>query len=156
MGGYSQPTQIPENFRLRRAKNRVFEAKNFPPAAGQKSCIVCFQIQNFLACGGHPPNLVFKNVFFMGVRTRFCYSQNDLVAARMQFHDIVFSRVQERASTIRKTIYILVAARRRSWCFHECRNALLLFVKQSRLWHPRRHRSWRFHECRKALLLFAK
>ena len=37
---------------------------------------------------------------FTGIGTRFCYSQNDLVAARMQFH--VFSRVYERASTIRK------------------------------------------------------
>ena len=37
MGGYSYPTQIPENVRLRRAKNRVFdvfEAKKNQPAAG--------------------------------------------------------------------------------------------------------------------------
>ena len=45
-GGYSYMLgSDPKIFRLRRAKNRVFdvfEAKNFPPAAGQKSCVVCF------------------------------------------------------------------------------------------------------------------
>ena len=114
---------IPENFRLQRPQNRVFgvfEATKFPPAADQKSCVVCFQTPNFLACGGHPTNLVFKH-FFTGVGTRFCY----LAAARMQFQ--VFSRVQERASAIHKNI--LTAAQTQFLAFHECRNALLLFAK---------------------------
>ena len=79
MGGYSYPTQISKKIRLRRAKNRVFgvfEAKNFPPAAGKKSCVVCFSSQNFPACGGHTTKLVSKE----------------------------FLRVQKRAFTIRETI----------------------------------------------------
>ena len=50
-----------------------------------------------------------------------------------------FLRAQERASTIHKTIQQPRGCSSR--CFHECRNALLLFAKQSRLWQPHRRRS---------------
>ena len=158
MGGYSYPTQIPENFRLRRAKNRVFcvfEAKNFPPAAGQKSCVVCFPNHNFPACGGHTTKCV-PGEFLRAQGRASTVRKNNLAAAWAQF--LVFSRVQERASTIRKNDldYVWQPCRGRSWRFHECRNALLPFVKRSRFWQPRRRSSQRFHECRNALLPFAK
>ena len=91
-----------------------------------------------------------------------------------------FLRAQERASAIHRTIQQPRGSSSMTLCFHECRNALLLFVKQSRLWQPHRRRSCAFtsvgtrfyysqnnltaaqtqflafHECRDALLLFAK
>ena len=71
------------------------------PAAGQKSCFVCFWRQKFSACGGHTTKLVSKEFYerrnalllfakrsssradavpgvFTSVGTRFYYSQNDL------------------------------------------------------------------------------
>ena len=87
MGGYSYPTQISKNFacggpkivffvflklkifRLRRAKNHVL-------------CV--FRPKNFLTCGGQPPNLVFKNVFYgrrdaLLLFTERCSSRADAV-----------------------------------------------------------------------------
>ena len=154
MGGYSQPTQIPEIFRLRRAKNRVFDvfdAKNFPPAAGQNHVLCVFSPKIFSPAAGTQQTWVSKmclraqecasaihktisisranavpDVFtsvgtrfyysqkqsrpwqqyrrrscvFTSVGTRFYYSRNNIAAAQTQF--LAFSRVQERASTIRK------------------------------------------------------
>ena len=53
-----------------------FWSKKNQPAAGQKLCFVCFWRQKFSACGGHTTKLVSKE----------------------------FLRAKERASTIRKTI----------------------------------------------------
>ena len=62
-------------FRLRRAKNHVL-------------CV--FRPHIFSTVAGTQQTW-FSKTFFTGVGTRFCYSQNDLAAARMQFQ--VFSRV---------------------------------------------------------------
>ena len=85
-GGYSYPTQISKKIRLRRAKNRVFgvfEAKNFPPAAGiqqtwfpksfyeRRNALLLFVKRSSIRADAVPG-------VFTSVGTRFYYSQNDL------------------------------------------------------------------------------
>ena len=88
--------------------------KNFRLRRAKNHVLCVVSPKIFSPAAGTHSNLVFKNVF-TSVGMRLCHSQNDLAAARTQFQ-----------------------------VFHECRNALLLFAKQSGRWQPHRRRSWVF------------
>ena len=156
MGGYSYPVQIP---------------------------------QKIFACGG--PKIVFfvflKLKIFRLRRAKnhvLCVFRSKIFSPAAGTHQTWFLKTflwaQERASAIHRTIQQPRGSSSMTLCFHECRNALLLFVKQSRRWQLHRRRSCAFtsvgtrfyysqnnltaaqtqflafHECRNALLLFAK
>ena len=66
-------------FRLRRAKNHVL-------------CV--FRPKKFLACGGHPPNLVFKNVFYGRRNALLLFTQRS--SSRADTVPCVFTSIETR------------------------------------------------------------
>ena len=131
MGGILIRPPNPKNFRLRRAKkNRIFFL-NFPDFF--LDFFFRFFFSNFFefsrfffeyffsACGGQIPWIF----VFTSVWRCFYHSWKYLTAAQARF--LLFLRVQERASTIRKSICPLYM--RGPVVFCEGRNAHLLFAK---------------------------
>ena len=106
-------------FRLRRAKIRIFcfWNSNFRTCSGSKNHVLCVFRAKISPPAAGVQQSWFQKVF-TNTGTRYCYSQNDLAAARARF--LVFSRVQRRASTISKTIQEPYWCD--SWSFHECKD----------------------------------
>ena len=122
MGGILIRPPNPKNFRLRRAKkNRIFFLKFTEFFSRILSIFSIFWAKIFPPAAGK-----FHGFFvFTSVWRCFYHSWKYLTAAQARF--LLFLRVQERASTIRKSICPLYM--RGPVVFCEGRNAHLLFAK---------------------------